>query len=172
MSSLDDGICSNAHCSSKRSSFRRQTVLRSLNLLILLSSFDTSSQTAPYRVLLSQPEQQLIDSIRYRLSSAHANAMAPVLFLETAHSLAKRDDDSLGSIPNWLLVFVIMIAAGVFVICVYGLARFMFPEKEGMRPVGAAQADYMRQVRSRTMDNLMEDYAPRGSYRQRQSNPR
>lgn len=98
--------------------------------------------------------------------------MAPVNFLETIHSLAKRGDDSIGGIPKWLLVFLIMLGAGALVVVIYGLARFMFPEKENMKPVGAEQADYMREVRVRNLNNLIADYAPRGPYRQRQSNTR
>ncbi|KAK7188012.1 hypothetical protein DPSP01_003098 [Paraphaeosphaeria sporulosa] len=98
--------------------------------------------------------------------------MAPIDLLETVHSLAKRSDDNIAGIPKGLLVILIMISGGALVVVIYGLARFMFPEKEGMRTVGAEQADYMREVRVRNLNNLMADYAPRGPYRQRQSNTR
>ncbi|KAF2442908.1 hypothetical protein P171DRAFT_486877 [Karstenula rhodostoma CBS 690.94] len=96
--------------------------------------------------------------------------MAPINFLETVHSLAKRGDDNIAGIPKGLLVVLIMLAGGALVVVIYGLARFMFPEKENMKPVGPEQADYMREVRVRSLNNLMADYAPRGPYRQRQSN--
>ncbi|KAJ4360129.1 uncharacterized protein N0V89_000689 [Didymosphaeria variabile] len=100
--------------------------------------------------------------------------MAPTLFLEAVHSLAKRGDDDIAGIPKWALVFLIMIGGGVLVVIVYGLARFMFPEKENMKPVGAEQADYMREVRARNLNNLLAQSVPRshGPSRLRQSNTR
>ncbi|KAF9734509.1 hypothetical protein PMIN06_006712 [Paraphaeosphaeria minitans] len=98
--------------------------------------------------------------------------MAPIGLLETIHSLAKRDGDTIGGIPTWLLVFLVMLGAGTVVIVIYGLARFMLPEKEGLRPLGAEQANYMREVRVRNLNGLLADYAPRGPHRQRQSNTR
>jgi hypothetical protein len=98
--------------------------------------------------------------------------MAPTMFLETVHSLAKRGDSDIGGVPKWALVILIMLGSGAFVVVVYGLARFMFPEKEGMKPIGADQADYMREVRSRNLNGLIAEMTPRGPHRQRQSNTR
>ncbi|KAL1592381.1 hypothetical protein SLS60_011460 [Paraconiothyrium brasiliense] len=84
--------------------------------------------------------------------------MAPTMFLKAVHSLAKRGDDDIAGVPKWALVILIMLAGGVVVIIVYGLARFMFPEKENMKPVGAEQADYMREVRARNLNSLLAQY--------------
>lgn len=98
--------------------------------------------------------------------------MAPTIVLETLHSLAKRGDNDIGGVPKFVLVILIMLAGGAFVVIVYGLARFMFPEKENMKPVGAEQADYMREVRARNLNGLMAESVPRGPPRYRQSNNR
>ena len=100
--------------------------------------------------------------------------MAPTLLLETIHSLSKRnDDDEIGGVPKWALVILIMLAAGVVVICLYGILRHFTPEKPVEKAVSPEQADYMREVRERSMNGLMAELVPRRGQQQfRSSNQR
>lgn len=100
--------------------------------------------------------------------------MAPTLLLETIHSLAKRDDDSeIGGIPKWALVILIMLASGVVIVCLYGVLRHFTPEKPTEKAISPEQADYMREVRERSMNGLMAEMVPRrGPQQFRSSNQR
>lgn len=95
------------------------------------------------------------------------------MFLETIHSLAKRGDSDIGGVPKWALVILIMIAAGVGVVMCYGLFRFMTPENPTLKPLSPEQADYMREVRDRSLNGLRMESAQYGPpHRHRQSNRR
>lgn len=99
--------------------------------------------------------------------------MAPTLLLETTHLLIKRGDSDIAGIPKWAWVFLVMLAAGVGIILVYGIFRFMTPEKPAEKSISAEQADYMREVRERGYNRLMAEVVGRKDpYRHRASNRR
>ena len=58
-----------------------------------------------------------------------------------------------------------MLAAGVVVVCAYGILRHMTPEKPIEKSISAEQADYMREVRERNLNGLMAEFAHKGAHR-------
>ncbi|KAF1362629.1 hypothetical protein EJ07DRAFT_78133, partial [Lizonia empirigonia] len=68
-------------------------------------------------------------------------------------------DDADYSLPFFVIVLIIILGAHCLVICGYAIHRtFGFKtDGNGFKPVSAAQADYMAEVRIRNMDSLAHE---------------
>jgi len=135
-----------------------------------LTCFDPYVPAAPQQSYRFVKDCSTVSSIQPPTTPSHTpKNMAPSMNAQTLHSLTKRID-SIGGIPTFILVILIMLAGGFGVVMCYAAFRYLTPEKEPLKSLSAEQQTYMAEVRDRNLRNLMES-GPRG-YRYRRSEQR